>query len=363
MKNKKIFYVIIILSVILIAGLITINILERNKYKFPESGLSEFQDENKYTRFNGLVRTVNVEDLLIDVPESNFSTSAPAYLYNLGNDTVLCITEAESLADNKGIVDKAISSIDTTQKKIKIIATDSGYLNGFYWNYIGATSEDYAVTIYTTQTISSWNFVIASIVRHPNDEFIRQGVVIEQGVIGTIIKEKAKNDQQASGNMENPYAGITDLQTLYDTQIWQGRDTKYTQQYNQFVVADDNYEHLRLTVNWIDTFVTPRQLRLFDRTEELEYEPVLIEDGKYVFIVDDVSYGDILVLYFDMPNPHAIAIQLEEESDYEAYADRSEDEYADFLNGPSTTEPTEEDAQAEEQSAEEVIVDDGGVEQ
>lgn len=338
MSKKKGFIIAISAILILIGVIVIFGLLNKKSYNFPISGLSPVQDTHQYRKFNGLVESVNVENLFIDVPENNIPTNAPAYLYNLGNETILCITESQSLNEPKAVVLDTLKGIDTSQKSVSIVKTEEGFLNGFKWTYICATTKEYAVIIYKTPVSELYNMVLAAVIHHPTDEFIRQGVVILQGVIGTVSQLGENKEPETTQIKGNHYLEeYDDFQKLYDNEISHMKDAYYTQQYYQYVTAERDYEHMRLTVNWIDTHVVPRQLILYDRNEELEYSPVEMEEGKYVFIVDNVKYGEIFPIYFDMENPGAIAFQQEEEADYEAYMGRDESEYADFTGGGDTT--------------------------
>ncbi len=319
---------------------------QKPKYNFPESGLRPARDMHVYRSFNGLTGRANVENLVIDVPADAIPTSSAAYLYNLGNSTILCLTEVESLKSDQDAAADVLHCFDTSVIRTKIISTDEGYLNGFKWLYLCASAGDYSVTAYRTPVSGSHDLVIASIVKNPTDELIRQGVTIQQGVIGTIsdpTPEAEKENDVVEDTAEEDVGaeGSDEFYELYDREASPWRNVEYTQQYNKYVIAEDNYEHMRLTVNWTDTHVVPRQLILYDRYKELEYSPVEMEEGKYVFIVDNVGYGEEFVVYFDMPNPGAIAFQQEEEADYEEYYDRPEEDYADFFNVP-TDEASEE---------------------
>ncbi len=363
----------IAILLVVVVGILTIIVIKNlffsgPMYEYPASGLSPSQNTHSYKAFNGLVERANVENIVIDVPESSIQTSTAAYLYDLGNNSILCVTEVQSLLEPKDVALNVLQCFDTTQKRINVISTDTGFMNGYKWTYICAETKEYAVTLYKTHAAGIYDLVIATLSKNPTNEIIRQGVVIQQGVIGTISEvgedsssqntDSSKSDDKKVMH-ENPYLDkYDDFQSLYDLERSVWRDIKYTQQYNKYVVAERNYEHMRLTVNWTDVHVTPRQLILLDRNEDLEYSPVEMEEGKYVFIVDDVGYGDEFVLYFDMQNPGSIVIQQEEELDYEEYYNRPDDDYADFVLHDDDGEPlTEEESKTETETQTETTVD------
>lgn len=95
--------------------------------------------------------------------------------------------------------------------------------------------------------------------------------------------------------------------------------TYYTQQYDELVYADQDYDQMRLTLMWIDVSVEPWSLQLFNHDETIEYEPVESFPGTRVYLIDDVTAGDTFVFKFYWQNPGGIDIQQEENSDYEDY--------------------------------------------
>lgn len=92
-----------------------------------------------------------------------------------------------------------------------------------------------------------------------------------------------------------------------------------TQRYDEVVTANQNYEHMRLTLMWINTDVEPWELKLLNHDESLEYAPVESFPGSRVYVIDDVKAGDSFIFKYYWENPGGIDIQQEEELDYEDY--------------------------------------------
>lgn len=334
MKRKTII-ILTIIVVLIIAGIIICYALLSPRHNYPSGGLNSVADEHKYIESLELEQQIQVEQFVMDAPLKALNTSSLAFLYPFFENSMLCITEISPLDTDEQAINDTLEKGGVHSKSTKLVKKESGYLNSYKWTYLCAEAketEEYSIVMYRTSATSSYDLVIATIYSDVTDETIEKGVQIQKNLIHTMstIGENDPESKQSNANYESKYDKYEDFQQFYDCEISKWKDIYVTQQYEKHVVADDDYENLRLSVCWIDTSIEPRELRLYSKQEGLEYEPVEQIPGRWTYIISNVAKGDHFTVYFDMVNPTAITFTQEEESEYEAYYERDEEDFFDF---------------------------------
>lgn len=88
----------------------------------------------------------------------------------------------------------------------------------------------------------------------------------------------------------------------------------HTQQYYFDEIADTSFKQMRLTFGWLNTKVEPNEYHLYNDDMSLEYMPVEEEPGSIVYIIEDVSEGDVFCFYLDAPYLSGVYFIQEEQS-------------------------------------------------